>query len=818
MAEATAQPQTTYSKAQIDAARRILSDPSYESMDKDGYAAALAVKDSGAFDGPLGTSDLNENPAVGNSDVVGQIGRREDIGDIVVNNTPEVVQDAAVSAADKALDIGGQVAPWIPDWMKKAYGAGETATSFGTGALSMIPATAGFYRDMIGAYGMTSFMDALDNATQNMQDTMGNLTFTPRTEAGKDLTAVASMPFLALDNLSSAAGNKLMDIVGGNLKGEYNEDQLRLSQDFKLVADEIQSYRERDETPPAYLFEAATSMRQRMTEAGMFDTDVSVNNPAIFANVSLKALIDLFPDMAVQGSRFVQNKALVSEFRSTMDEFGVDIAGATDDQIREWANLLKSDGKKPIRFDALKKLQEDTRLQQEKSYQSSEALYKSAEAEGGYFPGLQLTMLNSQIANLGSAKKWQTNIPRIAPFLEKLNTIITKPNALTATNKAPLGYPSSQKVDPQGGVMIAEQGAAIIDIWDYRKEINKEIGVHIKSDRPKDVRYTRALLDVKNTLDQFMDDQFAADTMALGEEMLFQRNSLSNASLAKWKRANDFYINYKRNFNEQSVVKKLLDNDMTAKSVTNMILGFSAGNLKSEAANIVRSLQNIFPDVDGQLSGQLQAIKTEMKMAVFHNLLVPEMPNTTQFRKDYNKWKANNNEVIDILFTDDEMKSMDLLYKVTQAQERVAANNLRNRPGFNPESIGVNDITGNFVALNLAGGNPAMMKAAFQANIIRKGWKAITNALGAVPNFELTNVLPGQVGRNDTGRRAIMSELYGTDLRRPLRSLTTFKSGFATEQSRLVEEAKTGDTEEGLGRMGAPPIIQRQFEQSNYTN
>lgn len=788
---AEAQPQPEYSLEQINAAKRILSEPASQT-NPDLYAAASAVRDSGAFEGPLARSSLNENPVIDNPDIVAQIGSGN-IGGIVAANTPDIVQDAAASAADTALSIGEQISPWIPESVKQFTGAGETALSFGTGALSMIPATMGFYKDMLGAWGQASFMDKLDNATQNMQQTMGNMTYTPRTEEGKNINAVATSPFLALDSISTAAGNKLMEMVGGNVKGEYNEDQLRLTQDFKLVADEIQSYRDKNETPPAYLLESATAMRQRMNETGMFETGASVNNPAIFANVSLKALIDLFPDVLMKGSKMVRNRDLVNEFKGVMDEFGIDIAGASDTQIKEWANLLQSGGDKPIRFEALQKLQEDTRLQRDVSYESGKQLYSAAEAEGGYFPGLQLTMLNSEIAHLGSAKQWHTNIPRISPYLEKLNTIIEKPNLLTEPNKPPLGFPSSESVPAQGGVMIAEQGAAIKDLWNYRKGLNEEIGLHIKSDKPKDKRYTRALLDIKNTLDQFMDDQFVADTMALGEDMLFQRNSLSNASLAKWKRANDFYTNYQRNFNAQSEVKKILDNDMTAKSVTNQIMGFSAGNLKSEAANIVKSLRNIFPDQDGQLSPQLEAIKTEMKMAVFSPLLAPN-PKTKKFRSNYNNWKSMNNEVIDILFTPEEMKSMDLLYKTTEAQERAAFTTLKERPGFDPENIKLSDITGNFVALNLAQGNPAMMKAAFQAGLIRKGWNRITNVLSMIPNAELT----GQYGLSDTGRRAIMSELYGTDLRRPLRSLKTFKSVFATEQSRLVEEEKTGETPERL--------------------
>lgn len=86
-----------------------------------------------------------------------------------------------------------------------------------------------------------------------------------------------------------------------------------------------------------------------------------------------------------------------------------------------------------------------------------------------------------------------------------------------------------------------------------------------------------------------MDSQFEADTIALGEDMLLlERNSPSNVALSKWFIANDWYNKYKENFSEQAVVNKIMKNDLTAKSVTNMLLGFNAANFKSEAANVVK--------------------------------------------------------------------------------------------------------------------------------------------------------------------------------------------------------------------------------------
>ena len=161
-----------------------------------------------------------------------------------------------------------------------------------------------------------------------------------------------------------------------------------------------------------------------------------------------------------------------------------------------------------------------------------------------------------------------------------------------------------------------------------------------------------------------------------------------------------------------------------------------------------------------------------------------------------------NKELIDELFTPEEMTQMDLLYKAVQAQERVLVNQVTSRGrGYDPKgNVAKNDIVGNFVALQFAGGNPAMMKAAFQANLIRRIWNGMKNTVSALPT-----AAPFDVGARSTRQRAILSELYGQDLRRPLRSIRPFTSVLMTEQSRLAEEEQAGRSEAAQQRILGRP-------------
>jgi len=773
-----------------------------------------AMQEAGELNTPLIGSNLQETPSQNENDLgLLNLMQNTEIGDVVANQATQVGQMLPQSAQNLGNEAFETVSDYTPDWIKKTYGIGEAVASFGSGALSTIPATVGFYTEMSKAWGDKTFVDSLNDATKTYQNIMGSMTFTPRTEAGKDLTTMVSLPFLALENASTAAGETMMNIVGGSSTG-LNKQQQALAQDFKLIADEIQSYRDNNETVPRALIDSSSSMRLKMMNEGIFDANAEINNSAIFSGATLKGFIDLFPDIYMQGNKVIKNREMIKEFRSTMDEYGIDIAGVTDSQIKQWNGLIKdSQGNAATRFQGMTDFQTQLKNRKESIRQQSKQLYQAAENEVGYFNGLELKQFSQRLAALGKQEDWVNTSPQLAPLLQELEKIIEKPNVLLPENKPPLGYPSSQTIPPKGGVMINEQGAAINDLWNFRAKINKQISLNIKSKKPENVAYARNLLSVKDQIDGFMTSQFEANTLANGESMFFDKNKMANASLAKWKKANKFYIDYQNNFNSQQVVRKLLDADVSAKKVVNMILGFNAANFKDNAASVVSTLQNIFPDIDGIPSPQMEAIKAEMKMAVFADLIVPEIPNVTAFESKYRKWKSMNTEVNNLLFSREEMKQMDLVYKSAQAQARVAEKSVIAK-GVNPAEAAteLNNVTGRFVALSFAGEGAKLARAGFKMGLLQSMWKKMSGAVNRITNAELT----GEYGRDSAGRRQIMSQIYGEDLRRPLRSLNVLRSFENIKETRIAEEMQNGNAEESLERMDAPPILQRQFSQDRY--
>ena len=83
---------------------------------------------------------------------------------------------------------------------------------------------------------------------------------------------------------------------------------------FQLAADEIQQYRDRGETVPEALFDKANSLRDLIGQQGGLG-ESRVNDAAVFAGVSTKALLDFLPDIAGKGRATVVKAQKIKELR-----------------------------------------------------------------------------------------------------------------------------------------------------------------------------------------------------------------------------------------------------------------------------------------------------------------------------------------------------------------------------------------------------------------------------------------------------------------------------------------------------------------------
>jgi len=441
-----------YTLAEIQDAQGLLADPELETnpayateQGRAAIAKARRMEAEGVFGGPLATANLVE-----------AVTPNPDIGDLAVaagELVPDMIAEPVRSMADA-------VSPWIPETFKDVLGVGEAALSMTSGLGLMVPAGAGFTAQMLTALGDKTWYDALKDGVETAENVMG-YTYTPRLEVGKDVTAAVTAPFLALDAATTAAGNTFRDLMGGTLKNEWNDEQKALAQDFQLVTSQIFALKDNDEPVPQYLTQSANAMRQQMSDAGMFDANVDVNNPAIFAGVGLKTVLDFSPDMMISGSRYIKKRDKVNEFRAAMSEAGIDLTGTPKAQVERWASLIDNtpgSGK----YSSLNKLEggtafrEQLRAAQKDAFDMSEAFYQAAKDADGYLPVLNLQLLDGVLGEMSAAGRWEKKAPKLGGWLQQFRGIID--------NTADM---------PQN-----QQGRKINDIWDFRQELNEEITVN----------------------------------------------------------------------------------------------------------------------------------------------------------------------------------------------------------------------------------------------------------------------------------------------------------------------------------------------------
>lgn len=754
-----------YTDEQINAARSLVGMPELLESNDEGlinaYQQALAMQEAGVFS----TTAILPGPR--------QVEPDANVYNEIINTTASFFPKGT--------------SDWIPQTVKDIAGAGEVALTFGTGLGS---AAVGGWRaiyEMGKALGDKTWYEALQSAAENSERIMGKYTYTPRLQTGQELTAAVTSPFLLYDEATTKAGNAFMDVLGGNTTG-YTEQQQQLSQDFRVVTQEIFALQDKGDPVPQSLLDGANSIREKMAAANMFDANIGVDNLNIVAGVGLKTLLDFAPDIANASLSMAAKNAKIKRFNDMAEEFGLDFSNVPAKQIEEWANLVNNvSGGKP-RYQALANLQDDLREANKSTYEMGQLLYEEAKDVGGYFNGFNLTLVDSALADIAMKKKWGETVPEIMPYLDEFYNIISDVSEVEGNTVVPIN-----------------------DVFEFRQKINEEYRFTEKSEAPEVKRLNSALGDTRTLLDGFLNRQFEGDIMAYGND--------ANA-IAKWRKADKWWKNYRDNFQGQKVVKNMLGANITAKQAANWILGASNSNLKPQAAEVIKTFHNIFPDVDGQLSPQMQAIQTEVKYGLLEPLILdPDNVDINGFLSRYNTFKMKNSEVINELFVVDgdatAWRNMDLLAKAASAQKRVAGTQVFDRRFMGADttaetgSIGVNDRLGRFVALNLAPGNTALAKGGFFMGMVQGVYRSVTRGLANVPSAD---VLPW--GRRDNFRRELMSETMGVDLSRPLTQLGNMPFVTATQQSRLAEEE--GQTAETLERLrNEMPVRQTLIEQAN---
>lgn len=635
-------------------------------------------------------------------------------------------------------------------------GAIETAGSFLSGVPAVVSAA------VVGPYSFLrkyqedkNWYDSMKSATDSINSIMGNMVYTPRTGAGKDLTAVASSPFLLLDEGTTAAQNFVQSMMGGNVT-RTGADPTIVTQ-FQITADQIQQYRDRGETVPEALFDKANSLRDLIGQQGGLG-QAKVNDKALFAGVSTKALLDFLPDLAGRGRAAVVKSKKARELRKTAKELGVDLEAFPEDQLlalSESTDLLT--GSQTVVAQRMGSMAERLKRREEITGSVAEQLFEAAKSSEGYYPQVQLKLLDQSMADLLADDAYNFAKLEVAKGrLEEFNQVVSNT--------------SFDLLDKNDNIINSY--VPINELHNFRQKLNKDITKMRRNNTYESNSEYDALLGMKTHIDEFIDSQFEADLVSGNAE-----------AITKWKRANQWYTDYKRKFNASDVIQTIVERDLTPEQVKNLILGTGEVVGKAEAGASVRKLNDIF----GNSSPQMEALRKEVIFGISTPLLREEV-NVAQFIENVNTLQRRNPTLIKELFQGEELKNLQNLQGLARAQLKVAKR--VGRSGARESRLPNLD---KILAVNLAPvGNTALSRGA----------TGIAVAQGIIGYF--TKRLKEEV----VGRKAdvqILSEFYGVDMNSPLFGIQSFPRTVGIEQTRLAEERST----EGESLQRAQGMAQR---------
>jgi hypothetical protein len=629
--------------------------------------------------------------------------------------------------------------------VEQLYGLGETAISFATGVPAMVRSgyNIAVEAPLKAIFTEEKFYDAMKEAVEDSERIMGTTIYTPRSEAGKNITATAGAPFLLYDKMTTAAGNYMGALLGGDITGGPNPEDLRA---FRSVTSEIFDLRESNQPVPQELYQRARILNNSIQDA----PPAEVNNAAIFANVSTKALLDFLPDMLMGGRTVLNNRRKVQDYRRIARENNIDISATTDEQLLSLPDVTDLyTASQRQRAERMGSLQEQLQVKERIARRVSDQLFELAKSEDAYFPQMQVKLLDGALAD---------TITEISPEF-----------AQTTIAKGRLREFSQMVRNPDFFSLEREGFIGVNRLHAFRQKLNSDIRKLPSENRDYNQNTEfAALTAMRDQIDNFMDDQLLADLVNGSPE-----------ALDKWREANSWYADYKNRFTEQSrgnrrdiagrAVQRIVQNELTPEKVRNIILGAKNLGGNADAALIVKKLNDEF----GNDSPAMDALRQE----IFFDISAPlfrEIPDVNKFLENYNKFKRENMTLIETLFQGNRLDDFNGLVNTVRAMQRTANQQgttiTRRTPSLS-----------RYLAVNAFGHGIAQgqLKTAIAESFIR-------GPLRVVKKYTVGE-------KSDT--RLIMQELYGVDVgATPFMSIKTFPYVSAVSTTREAEEAQTGES------------------------
>lgn len=135
-----------------------------------------------------------------------------------------------------------------------------------------------------------------------------------------------------------------------------------------------------------------------------------------------------------------------------------------------------------------------------------------------------------------------------------------------------------------------------------------------------------ALRTVETKLDEFLDNQFMND-MISGDD----------GALSGWRLATEARINHNRRFNEDRVIKQIMDRQDSPEAIRAFIFGQAAVSPKAHSVKVVRKLKEVLGKDHPAIKGMQQDLIFELTAP-----LMADRPNFSQFIRNYDHLVSRN--------------------------------------------------------------------------------------------------------------------------------------------------------------------------------
>jgi hypothetical protein len=139
-----------------------------------------------------------------------------------------------------------------------------------------------------------------------------------------------------------------------------------------------------------------------------------------------------------------------------------------------------------------------------------------------------------------------------------------------------------------------------------------------------------ALRTVETKLDEFLDNQFMND-MISGED----------GALSGWRMATEARMNHNRRFNEDRVIKQIMDRQDSPEAIRAFIFGQAAVSPKAHSVKVVRKLKEVLGKDHPAIKGMQQDLIFELTAP-----LLSDRPNFNQFIRNYDSLVKRNPTLI----------------------------------------------------------------------------------------------------------------------------------------------------------------------------